>query len=82
MAPERIGGDVYKIHSDIWSLGVSLVEMALGEFPFSNTTNYEEKNIFGQNLIDDIMGNRLQIFLNNEEIRAVGNGFNVLVNGW
>ncbi|KAH7713309.1 mitogen-activated protein kinase kinase 5 [Aphelenchoides avenae] len=35
MAPERLGGDVYKIHSDIWSLGLSLVEMAIGRFPLA-----------------------------------------------
>ncbi|KAH7711387.1 dual specificity mitogen-activated protein kinase kinase 5-like isoform 1 [Aphelenchoides avenae] len=35
MAPERLGGDVYKIHSDIWSLGLSLVEMAIGRFPLT-----------------------------------------------
>uniref|UniRef100_A0A915CT39 mitogen-activated protein kinase kinase n=1 Tax=Ditylenchus dipsaci TaxID=166011 RepID=A0A915CT39_9BILA len=35
MAPERIQGDLYKIHSDVWSLGLSLLEMALGHFPES-----------------------------------------------
>jgi serine/threonine protein kinase len=33
MAPERLQGTVYSILSDIWSLGVSLVEMALGRYP-------------------------------------------------
>lgn len=31
--PERLQGTVYSILSDIWSLGVSLVEMALGRYP-------------------------------------------------
>uniref|UniRef100_A0A914C582 mitogen-activated protein kinase kinase n=1 Tax=Acrobeloides nanus TaxID=290746 RepID=A0A914C582_9BILA len=35
MAPERILGSEYKIHSDVWSLGLSLLEMALGRFPFA-----------------------------------------------
>merc|ERR1719428_276989 len=34
MAPERILGDEYGIHSDVWSLGLSLVEMATGGFPY------------------------------------------------
>ncbi|KAL9984312.1 hypothetical protein ACROYT_G006588 [Oculina patagonica] len=34
MAPERIQGDEYSIRSELWSLGVSLLEMALGRFPY------------------------------------------------
>jgi serine/threonine protein kinase len=30
MAPERLLGNKYAIESDIWSLGVSLIEMATG----------------------------------------------------
>ena len=33
MAPERLQGAEYSILSDIWSLGISLVEMALGRYP-------------------------------------------------
>lgn len=38
MAPERIqgAGDGYSVRSDVWSLGISLVELALGAFPFSD----------------------------------------------
>ena len=31
--PERLQGSEYTILSDIWSLGISLVEMALGRYP-------------------------------------------------
>lgn len=35
MAPERIqGGEHYGVQSDSWSLGLALMEMALGTFPF------------------------------------------------
>ena len=34
MSPERISGDPYSVKSDVWSLGITLVELALGRFPF------------------------------------------------
>lgn len=33
MAPERIVGEKYSVRSDVWSLGMTLVELALGKFP-------------------------------------------------
>ncbi|GAA5876292.1 hypothetical protein JCM8547_008879, partial [Rhodosporidiobolus lusitaniae] len=35
MSPERISGDPYTVKSDVWSLGITLVELAIGRFPFS-----------------------------------------------
>ncbi|KAG5225445.1 mitogen-activated protein kinase kinase [Salix suchowensis] len=35
MSPERISGDRYSSKSDIWSLGLVLLECATGQFPFS-----------------------------------------------
>ena len=34
MSPERIGGLGYGFDSDVWSLGLSLLECALGRFPY------------------------------------------------
>lgn len=34
MSPERIKGESYSFASDIWSLGLSLVECAMGRFPY------------------------------------------------
>lgn len=34
MSPERLVGNKYAVTSDIWSLGVTLIEIATGRFPF------------------------------------------------
>ena len=36
MAPERIQGAKYSIKSDVWSVGLTLMELAIGRFPFDN----------------------------------------------
>lgn len=35
MAPERVCGHHYSVKSDIWSLGLTLVELATGVYPYS-----------------------------------------------
>lgn len=42
MAPERIRGQPYTIRSDIWSLGISLIELATGNYPYSLSLNSRE----------------------------------------
>ncbi|EKM49552.1 uncharacterized protein PHACADRAFT_265092 [Phanerochaete carnosa HHB-10118-sp] len=39
MSPERIQGAQYTVKSDVWSLGISLIELALGRFPFSDSAS-------------------------------------------
>jgi mitogen-activated protein kinase kinase len=36
MSPERIQGEKYTIKSDVWSVGMTLLELATGSFPFVN----------------------------------------------
>lgn len=36
MSPERISGKKYSYSSDIWSLGLMLMQMAMGSFPYPN----------------------------------------------
>ncbi|CAG2114458.1 unnamed protein product [Medioppia subpectinata] len=47
MAPERINPDPnrkgYDIRSDVWSLGISMLELAIGKFPFPDSKNLFEQ---------------------------------------
>jgi mitogen-activated protein kinase kinase len=42
MAPERIQGSRYTVKSDVWSVGLTLMELAIGKFPFGNSDNDDE----------------------------------------
>ncbi|CAH8473535.1 unnamed protein product [Heterobilharzia americana] len=37
MAPERLNNSTYDVRADIWSLGISLLELATGSFPYTGT---------------------------------------------
>jgi len=39
MSPERLRGEPYYADTDIWSLGLVILECALGKFPFSLTSD-------------------------------------------
>jgi len=40
MAPERIGGKEYSFPSDVWSLGLSIMTVALGRLPIDSHGSY------------------------------------------
>ncbi|PYH90562.1 kinase-like protein [Aspergillus ellipticus CBS 707.79] len=37
MAPERIQGGAYTVRSDVWSVGLTVMEVAVGRFPFDTS---------------------------------------------
>jgi serine/threonine protein kinase len=45
-SPERLEGKNYSVQSDIWSLGLSIVEMALGFYPIPMISDEELENLF------------------------------------
>ncbi|XP_028679213.1 dual specificity mitogen-activated protein kinase kinase 1 [Erpetoichthys calabaricus] len=47
MSPERLQGTHYSVQSDIWSMGLSLVEMAIGRYPIPPPDVKELEQIFG-----------------------------------
>lgn len=44
LQPERISGDPYTVKSDVWSLGITLVELAIGRFPFSSEDDQSDSD--------------------------------------
>lgn len=50
--PERIQGDQYSVKSDVWSLGITIIELALGRFPFAEEGEDFEEG-YGYNEEDD-----------------------------
>lgn len=50
MAPERLKGDKYNISSDIWSFGLSLVEMAIGRYPLPAPSAQDLAKIFNKKM--------------------------------
>ncbi|CAG0915172.1 unnamed protein product [Notodromas monacha] len=54
MSPERLQGTNYSVQSDIWSLGLSLVEMALGMYPIPPPDPSSLKAIFGSRYTESV----------------------------
>uniref|UniRef100_A0AB40DP36 mitogen-activated protein kinase kinase n=1 Tax=Drosophila mojavensis mojavensis TaxID=377586 RepID=A0AB40DP36_DROMO len=52
MSPERLQGTHYSVQSDIWSLGLSLVEMAIGMYPIPPPDSATLEAIFADNADD------------------------------
>eukprot|EP01135_Chromosphaera_perkinsii_P004975 Nk52_evm19s307 gene=Nk52_evmTU19s307 len=44
MSPERIQGKSYSVMSDIWSFGLSIMELAMGEFPYQMPSGNNNNN--------------------------------------
>ncbi|KAK9758746.1 Protein kinase domain [Popillia japonica] len=56
MSPERLQGTLYSVQSDIWSLGLSLVEMAIGMYPIPPPDAKTLAAIFGPKADGDSPG--------------------------
>jgi len=66
--PERLQGTQYTLQSDIWSLGLSLVEMAIGMYPIPAPDAKTLASIFGprsqatetiENIEGDVFGKKV-----------------------
>ncbi|KAK4991793.1 MAP kinase kinase (MEK) [Elasticomyces elasticus] len=52
MAPERIQGSPYTVKSDVWSVGLTLMELAIGKFPFATDNKDDEESAGPQGILD------------------------------
>ncbi|NWQ84506.1 MP2K2 kinase, partial [Columbina picui] len=50
--PERLQGTHYSVQSDIWSMGLSLVELSIGRYPIPPPDSKELEAIFGRPVVD------------------------------
>lgn len=55
MAPERIQGSAYTVKSDVWSVGLTLMELAIGKFPFSIESDDDDDDAAGPQGILDLL---------------------------
>jgi len=53
MSPERLQGSQYSVASDLWSLGLSLLEISLGIYPIPPPDQETLVQIFGPQVSDD-----------------------------
>jgi len=53
--PERIQGATYSVLSDVWSMGLSLVELSLGRYPIPRPQQDELQQIFGPDALHEHM---------------------------
>ena len=76
MSPERIKGGDHSVTSDIWSFGLTLLECALGRFPFLHPTE-DKSNIQFWELLDRI--EKQPVFLPQE---GYSDEFRAFINRW
>lgn len=55
MSPERLQGTHYSIQSDIWSMGLSLVELAIGRYPIPPPEDKDLHAIFSDDATEEHM---------------------------
>nr|AAT48729.1 mitogen activated protein kinase kinase 2 [Cryphonectria parasitica] len=52
MAPERIQGEKYTVKSDVWSFGLSIMELAIGKFPFAASEQLSDAEAAPAGILD------------------------------
>ncbi|XP_019936739.1 dual specificity mitogen-activated protein kinase kinase 2a isoform X2 [Paralichthys olivaceus] len=71
MSPERLQGTHYSVQSDVWSMGLSLVELAIGRYPIPPPDTKELEAVFGRAVLD---GAEVEPHTNTQRPRPPGHG--------
>ncbi|XP_037074405.1 dual specificity mitogen-activated protein kinase kinase dSOR1-like isoform X2 [Pollicipes pollicipes] len=74
MSPERLQGIHYSVQSDIWSLGLSLVEMALGLYPIPPPDYATLAHKFGTQFTENAPNRVASPLAKSPKSAGVGNG--------
>jgi len=53
MSPERLQGSQYSVASDLWSLGLSLLEISFGMYPIPPPDTSTQVQLFGPQVLED-----------------------------
>ena len=53
MSPERLQGSQYSVASDLWSLGLSLLEISFGMYPIPPPDTSSLVQLFGPQVLED-----------------------------
>jgi mitogen-activated protein kinase kinase len=52
MAPERIQGEKYTVKSDVWSFGLTIMELAIGKYPFAASEHLSDGDYAPAGILD------------------------------
>ncbi|XP_014672551.1 PREDICTED: dual specificity mitogen-activated protein kinase kinase 1-like [Priapulus caudatus] len=78
MSPERLQGTHYSVQSDIWSIGLALVEMAIGRYPIPPPDPKDMRKMFGDRVKMEVAPAAAQ--QSKRPLSSMGGSFNMPVN--
>jgi len=70
MAPERLIGEEYNVRSDVWSLGLSLIELSTGRYPIPPAKEEDFQTAFSQDRQTNI-AEHLESALSGKKLKAM-----------
>jgi mitogen-activated protein kinase kinase len=82
MAPERITGQKYTITSDVWSLGITLLEAAYSRFPFPNDGDEHHPQLALFDFLSYVVGEAIELRDEPDKNIRWGEAFKSFIECW